>query len=213
MKAELLAIVEKATVELVQRGGQGVLVPGNLILTAAHCVEWTSTGAMVLGEHYRESIKTWDGRTLRVRPVAVEPVGDIAVLASLDDQECFDEALAFEQFCEEVRPAPICTLDFELFKPFPIKIRTHCQTWIDGEAKQCRPTARNLFIDAHTPIESGTSGSPVLGEHGLVAIVSNAGGVVGTRESVGSAPRPHLALPAWAVREIHEAARCLGARS
>jgi len=32
--------IEAATVRLPDKGGQGVLIPGNLILTAAHCIEW-----------------------------------------------------------------------------------------------------------------------------------------------------------------------------
>ena len=44
--------VERATVRLVERGGQGVLVPGGFILTATHCINWCGTGMMALGEVY-----------------------------------------------------------------------------------------------------------------------------------------------------------------
>lgn len=51
----------KATVRLLGKGGQGVLVPGKLILTAAHCVTWDADGGMVLGDHYIEDITTANG--------------------------------------------------------------------------------------------------------------------------------------------------------
>jgi len=87
-----------------KKGGQGVLVGGNLILTAAHCVTYTLTGAMVLGEYFVEKIKTKDGAELEVCPWAVEPMSDIAVLGALDEQECSDKGKAFEVFCDQTKP-------------------------------------------------------------------------------------------------------------
>jgi hypothetical protein len=52
------ARVEAATVKTTRTGGQGVRVPGNLILTAAHCIDWRGTGRMALGEIYIEPIAT-----------------------------------------------------------------------------------------------------------------------------------------------------------
>src|SRR5262249_32084812 len=69
-----------ATVSLSDLGGQGVLVPGGLILTAAHCIKWSGTGAMVLGDYFVERIKTRDGRSFRASVCAAEPVADIAAL-------------------------------------------------------------------------------------------------------------------------------------
>lgn len=46
--------VEKATVALQGKGGQGVLVGGNLILTAAHCVTFSLEGYMTMGDPYME---------------------------------------------------------------------------------------------------------------------------------------------------------------
>ena len=48
--ASSLDIVEKATVRLTGKGGQGVLVPGGLIVTAAHCVNWYLEGGMAMGD-------------------------------------------------------------------------------------------------------------------------------------------------------------------
>ena len=50
MRQAIRDAVAAATVRFPERGGQGVLVPGGLILTAAHVVDRTDTGAMALGD-------------------------------------------------------------------------------------------------------------------------------------------------------------------
>jgi trypsin len=89
------ALVSAATVRVTGRGGQGVLIPGGFILTAAHCIDWDTNGKMVLGEHFEERIVTSDGRELFVAPVAVEPVADIAVLGAMDIEELYDKTEAY----------------------------------------------------------------------------------------------------------------------
>src|SRR6266446_1597014 len=97
--------VERATIRFPDRG-QGVLVPGHLILTAAHVIEWTHTGYMALGDDARfiQPIEVHGGRRLAVYPYAVEPVSDLAILGALDGQWAPDEEEAFDQYCEQTRP-------------------------------------------------------------------------------------------------------------
>lgn len=94
---KIQADIVNATVTLLKKGGRGVLVAGNLIVTAAHCIGFECSGSMVLGDYYIEEIETVQGR-LRVTPRAVEPVSDVAVLGSLDDQEFYKDHSAFEEF-------------------------------------------------------------------------------------------------------------------
>ena len=54
--------VEKATVKLISKGGQGILVPGGFIITAAHCVDFDCGGSMALGEYFIEEIETIKGQ-------------------------------------------------------------------------------------------------------------------------------------------------------
>ena len=91
LRENIYTDVANATVTLLGRGGQGVLVSGNLIITAAHCIDFKCEGQMVLGDYFIEEIKTTQGK-LKVAPLAVEPVSDVAVLGSLDDQEFSEEA-------------------------------------------------------------------------------------------------------------------------
>lgn len=195
--------VAKATVTLLRKGGQGVLVNGNLIITAAHCIDFRCEGAMVLGYYFIEEIKT-DERELKVAPLAVEPVSDLAVLGSLDDQEFAKEAEDFEKFCEHTKPVPLCRSDFVLFRKFRVHIYTHKGTWVTGSAMQCCEDAQALVVEADEQIEGGTSGGPIINDSGeLVGIVSNFSGQAETQhKSNGLAPRPHLALPVWVCRRI-----------
>jgi hypothetical protein len=102
-----------ATVRFRQRGGQGVIVPGNMIVTAAHVLhEWSSTGGMTLGDSSFEDVTTRDGRTIAAMVLAVEPVADIAVLGAPDNQMRPEQADAFEAAVEPVAPGLICTADW-----------------------------------------------------------------------------------------------------
>ena len=195
--------VEKATVSLPKLGGQGVLVEGGFILTAAHCIAWKCDGSMVLGDHFIEDISTSLG-ILKVSPLAVEPVNDIAVLGSLDSQTFFSEADEFEKFCENTDAVPLCLSNFELFQPFPVYVRTHKQEWVKGDAQQCYEHAPSLWVETDDQIEGGTSGGPIINEAGeLVGISSNFCVVADSQQKCnGSVPRPHLALPAWVVNDI-----------
>lgn len=177
------------------------MVEGNLIITAAHCIHWRIEGSMALGDYFIEDINTSSGEKLKVMPMAVEPVSDIAVLGPLDNQQFFDEVEEFENFCERTKPVAICQGDFELFKPVPVYIRSHRGQWIKATAKQCSRDAATLFIESEEQIEGGTSGGPIINEAGeLVAIVSHSS--EGQRGCDGLAPRPHLTLPVWVCRKI-----------
>jgi hypothetical protein len=128
-----------ATVRFRQRGGQGVIVPGNMIVTAAHVLhEWSSTGGMTLGDSSFEDVTTRDGRTIAAMVLAVEPVADIAVLGAPDNQMRPEQADAFEAAVEPVAPGLICTADYPLFAPVPVHLFTHTDRWVTARAMQCR---------------------------------------------------------------------------
>lgn len=203
LKKQIKPNIEKATVSVLKKGGRGVLVNGNFILTAAHCVEFKLDGPMALGEYFIEDIKTVQGM-LKVQPLAIEPISDIAILGPLDDQDAPEEVKDFMAFCESTMPIPLFTTDFELFHKFPVYIYTHKGTWIKGSAYQCVKDAEKLSFEADEQIEYGTSGSPIMNEVGdLVGIISHSSiSDTGSGKTDGIFPRPHLTLPIWIVRTI-----------
>ena len=210
-EATIFSDVENATVAFTRQGGQGVLVTGNLILTAAHCVDFALTGGMVLGDHYVEGIRTKTGVNLKVSPRAVEPLSDIAALGPLDDQECPNEADGFEWFCELTKPIPLFTGTLAFRESINVYVFTHKGTWLKGKVTQySTETFHRVCLETEEPIEGGTSGSPVINEAGeLVVIVSNSGndpaGPTGGYVGIEGAPRPNLTLPRWICRQIESA--------
>jgi hypothetical protein len=61
--------ISDATVKILKKEGQGALVGGGLILTAAHCIDFECPGGMALGDYYIENIRTIHGQ-LKVAPLA-----------------------------------------------------------------------------------------------------------------------------------------------
>jgi hypothetical protein len=55
------AKIARATVRFLKQGGQGVVVPGGLIVTAAHVITWDGTGSMPQGERRLEEVEVGAG--------------------------------------------------------------------------------------------------------------------------------------------------------
>lgn len=170
-------IVEAATVTVFtkDRGtGLGFLVAGGLIVTAAHCVDFDIEGQMALGDYYLQSIETSDGRRFLVSPLFVEPVSDLAVFGSADDQEFSEDAQAFERFVESITPIPVAMdlADDER----SVSIFSHERKWLDGTASGFQSfsrLSRTLFVTAKAPVLGGTSGSAILNDDGAaISVVS-----------------------------------------
>lgn len=202
---EIRRLVEGATVRLPRRGGQGVLVEGGVILTAAHCLEWNGEGAMALGARYWCDVTTRDGRTFQVEPWAVEPITDVAVLGAVDGQVLFDAGEAFEEWAEGTPAVRVGRDDYPLFEAIPAYVLSHEGEWIAGTVQQCREDAPTLALETMAPVRGGTSGGPIVDESGaLIGLVSSAGGVGAVEKggTSGPCPRPHLALPVWVCRRV-----------
>lgn len=87
MNENMKATISTASVRITWRRGHGVVVPGNLIVTAAH-VGWATAGRDHKPGHYNaeETSVTSQGRKLGAAVYTIEPVADIAVLGEVDGQ-------------------------------------------------------------------------------------------------------------------------------
>ncbi len=162
-----------------------------------------------MGDRYFQPLKAMTGQTLIGSVAFADPVSDVAVLRDTDDAN--DEWLEeFENFREETEPVPLCSDDFLKkhagessddggFLEFRIHVFTHEDEFTTGEASICHPTAKNIC--SKIPIKGGTSGRPIVNEHGeLVGIVSQ--GKEGSPGLGSPQPIPSLTLPVWAMKRL-----------
>jgi hypothetical protein len=186
-----------AVVQIPSSGGRGVLV-GEIILTAAHCVTFSTNGEMVLGDFFIEEIETRRGRRLKVRPLAVEPVADIAALGCLDDQQFYEEVEAFEDFCHATTPMPIAGVCMPCHQALGVCVLNANGQWVSGEAKLFNDSLPGIWIEADEEIKGGASGGPIINRRGeLIAIVSHSSVPTSGIKATGVCPRPLKALPQW----------------
>jgi Trypsin-like peptidase domain len=194
------AHVINATVRLDNLGGQGVLVPGGFILTAAHCIQWNGEVGMAMGDRFIESITTKSGARFRVGPCAVEPLSDIAVLDSLDDQVFFDDCEQFAKWQELTRAVQLANTMPPFGIPIPVRILTHNGNWIGAAVTRWGHRRRSAVfsIEAEDRIHGETSGGPVVDSSGrLLGVVSHFTEVAAGEKCNGTFPIAHLALPRW----------------
>jgi S1-C subfamily serine protease len=193
--------VARAVVRLPRLIGQGVLVPGGFIVTAARCIGWTAEDSMMLGGGLPEPIITADGRLIVAAPLAVEPVADLAVLGPVDDQAFSKEAPAFAAFCDATPPVRLAIDILKAFVPLPAYVFTHDRGVLPATVRLIRPGSASLWLHSDHRISRGTSGSPVVTEDGrLWGIIST----IGPEEEPcqGFIPCVHLAGPVWLVRQM-----------
>ena len=196
--------IAAATVHFPKVGGQGVLIPSGMILTAAHCIAWAGDGRMVVGGDIIEEIETKDGQKLRSTALFVDPVADIAVLCGLDEQSFYKESEAFDEFCDATEPLSLSEAKAETFEKFPIRVLSHRGHFLSGEAMFCNPKRSSVWIETHGDIEAGTSGGPVVDESGkLIGVVSHACHTEPPRAICdGSIAFALRCLPIWLIEEL-----------
>ena len=138
---------------------------------------------------------------LKVAPVFIESVSDLAVLGPLD-RYAYDEEWveAYESFIDGTKPVSLW--GGRATAPFGIRIRSHKKTWITGTAENPRVDDPIIWIRTDERIEGRESGGPIVTDSGeLVSVVTTAGGYLGMTNE-GHAPLLRHALPAWIYRTI-----------
>jgi S1-C subfamily serine protease len=195
-----------------------VLVTGGYIVTAAHCIECTAAEGMLaaMGSGFHGKAQTAAGRELLLDVLAIEPVADIAILGSPDNQAIPDEAETFAEFIAATKPVPlyrgkwIPTDVHETCGPgkytLPALVYNLDRSWVKATASVVQPGQPMLFLESERHIECGASGGPIVTPDGqLIGVVSH-GPKPTTRGKKGpfndAAARPLFALPVWAVEAI-----------
>lgn len=189
--------------------GRGFVVKGKngfhdrLVITAAHCLPEVPAPSVIRGEWaetFRGLLGPINGAaTVWAECLFAEPIADVAVLGSPDNQAMSEEADAYGALVGSIRPLRIA--DVTAFNtPAPGRLVA-----LDGHLTDCtvRHFGGDLLIENATEgIMGGMSGSPVLDSVGAaIGIVSQSGGTQ-ERHTEGLAPRLALGLPGWVLIEI-----------
>jgi hypothetical protein len=157
--------------------GRGFIVNylvDRLVVTAAHCLPWLPPcgGALDLGDRTYRALLAPLGREPAVWAgcLFVDPVADVAVLGSPDNQEFFKEAKAYEELVESVTPIPIADAPSE------------GEAWLlslDANWFRCSAEYINdgpLWLsDLEQPMVGGMSGSPIIAEDGKAIGIATLG--------------------------------------
>jgi len=123
----------------------------------------------------------------------VDPIADMAVLRTPDNQTFYEQADAFEALTEN-RPG----LSMAHVKSGPGWFLS-----LDGKWTSIRLESRAWTYLEIDPTEFGQSGSPILNEHGeAVGVVSAGTESNGKNQRCGSQPILSRNLPAWLARAV-----------
>jgi hypothetical protein len=184
--------------------GRGFIVSAqdHYIITAGHCLP--SLPPSNANSDRSERIYAGLLGSLREKPTVwaeclfVDPIADIAVLGSPDNQELFDEAEEYEELMELAIPLPIADSP------------TNGTAWLlslDGLWFQCSVQHNGGMLRVSNAIEgivSGMSGSPIVADDGsAIGVICTSGGRPGEVPTSGG-PNPRLVhnLPLWFLRKM-----------
>jgi hypothetical protein len=207
-------------------GGRGFVVESDrerFVITAGHCLP--NLPPSMSGMHtYEQTYANLIGiigeePSLWAECVFVDPVSDLAVLGAPDNQEVYEEWLAYKDMIDAATPLSIgglrlsrssVVLSSGETETILRKPQADCSAWLlslDGEWFRCSITGlgRSLWISGATAdIVGGMSGSPILNDDGeaigVVCVSSSAD------KDRGGGPNPFLArnLPGWLIEKTED---------
>jgi len=199
IKIESMKLVdlEKAIVYLPVKGGRGVLIPGEMILTAAHCISCNCSSRMTLNEDNPVKVLIKQ-KPLLLNVIFVDPVSDIAVLGALTEYD--DNVKYFLNYCDSTKPFKLGKPHYQPFEYFTVKVYNKNKQWVEAAAQLTNSHSHKLSLNVPVQIEPGASGGPIINDNlQLVSIVSNCTTSGGFH---GSSPLPHLTLPKWILQNL-----------
>ena len=198
---------------VVQSGRPSVGNPGRYVITAAHCLPKLPPPHPWLEERTFSNLLGALGETATVcaECVFADPIRDIAVLSSPDDQELSDEAESYEELIFAQSTAlPIG--DIPESSRSAGRQRRATLIWLlhlDGEWLQCSavttPGSGLWLSNASKALVGGMSGSPCLDANGVaVGVFSTSSNIAGPGDHTGGGPQARLtqSLPGWLLRYL-----------
>lgn len=210
LSSATLRRMTEATLSMPHAGGRAVVMRGGLIVTATHCLETMGAeswaGSAALGEYHIERLVAHDGSEFVAQVLAAEAISDIAVLGPLDDQEAPDHAQRYADVLAKLPSLPLVERLPRVGSTTPLWVRNAAGDLVQGEMEVTSSlvVGRGMFsIRSTTPVDSGSSGGPVITKSGrLLGVVSNSFGTPLGEVHVSSLHLACMALPPWAITHI-----------
>jgi hypothetical protein len=184
-----------------RQGRVPVTLRERMIVTAAHCLPSLPTP-----HPWALDSRSWKLLApLGERPSIVatcrfvDPVADIALLGSPDNQEMYEEAEAYEALTDAATALPIGFL--------PSKFAAELNGWLlslDGAWFSCTVnywSDGGLWTNATRAIEGGMSGSPIVADNGAAVGVLSCSNEAEKTEG-GPHARVGAHLPAWVLQRV-----------
>jgi len=188
--------------------GRGFVISDNranrLIVTAAHCLPFFPRchGASYLHERTYQKLlsRLGDRPTVWAECLFADPIADIAVLGSPDNQDLSKEADAYDVLVESTTPIVIAEAP-ENGAAWLLSLKGN---WFGCTVQYLKENDGPLWIcNTMQPIAGGMSGSPVISDNGTAIGVVTPSNVSEPEDNLGS-PNPRLArdLPGWLLRDL-----------
>ncbi len=192
-KIELATVTVRSKSMKPGEGGQGVYIGNGFVLTAAHCLEFDTAGAIAEGFPPVYYIDRPEGESIWCSPVSIDPCSDLAVVGPCDNQQLSERHRELLSFFEDVVPIDIRREPLQPEESTSCEIRTHLGTWVSGKMTR-HSDMPWAWLEADENIIGGTSGGPIVDEDGqIIAVVS----ITGDDDASGPHSIPSLWLPPW----------------
>jgi hypothetical protein len=187
-------------------GGRGFAVAGGrhgcLVFTAAHCLPFFPPCISFSGlkeRTYRDLLSPLEGGpAVAAECLFVDPIADIAVLGSPDNQELREQAEAYDNLVESLP----CLVIAEAAAKGEAWMLSLQNNWYSCTAEH---VGGPLWMsDGQQAIQSGMSGSPVLNADGCAIGMVCASVKSGRHTMSQDGPNPNLSLnlPGWLLRAV-----------
>jgi hypothetical protein len=171
--------------------GRGFKV-GDFVITASHCLPHLPPCAPFIGADERTYPRLvgrlGEERTVSAELMFADPISDLAILGTPDDQERPEEATAYDQF---LKGRGFTVADVEANTQVRAKILS-----LGGEWVSCRVSHRGGPLWVEGDVEGGMSGSPIVNEAGKAIGVLCSGNNGGPRPLAINCRLMH-SLPRW----------------
>jgi hypothetical protein len=215
----VLAMLSRVVITLPHLGGQGVLIPGGFVLTAAHSLvdEKERTPFPHLGAYAPCSrgfiARNPLGMELVLVPTFIDLISDVAILEPSAQIEHYAGDTAkhdlFSHFAFEERASTP-----ELLVDLPIDLDTrwrkawvhiHQKGWQAIRVQEGVEHPNKLIIESEVPIGSESSGGPIVTRWGkLIGVISNELTQKKNKKYGGSFAHVAAVVPTWYHWEIED---------